>query len=137
VLFKQFGDSQILFADEVTKMNRSGGADTRVVIVTEANIYKCDPKNYKVKKYDGSVKGGVPVGEISAVSLSPLPDNFVVVHTKEGMRDIVVGVGAPGVDKLSEFVTILAGLYKSITHNPLPVTFAARCVSRVLPLYLR
>lgn len=79
-----------------------------------------------MKKYDGSVKGGVPVAEISAVSLSSLPDNFVVVHTKEGMRDLIMGIGQPGVDKLSEFVTIIAGLHKQVTQKPLPVNFATR-----------
>ena len=82
-----------------------------------------------MKKYDGSVKGGVAVNEISAISLSPLPDNFVVVHTKDGMRDLVMGIGAPSVDKLSEFVTIIAGLHKQLTQKPLPVNFSNKCVS--------
>jgi myosin-1 len=49
-LFSTYGDTQVLFADEVTKVNRGGSADRRVIVVTEQNIYKLDPKSYKVHR---------------------------------------------------------------------------------------
>lgn len=39
-----------MFSDVVNKINRSGGCDRRAIVVTGENVYKHDPKNYKVKK---------------------------------------------------------------------------------------
>lgn len=75
-LFATYGDTEVLFADYVTlfdfsskfltveqlvKVNKAGKSQKRGIVVTEKNIYKHDPKNYKVKKF------GTPIVEITKI----------------------------------------------------------------------
>lgn len=55
------GDTQIMFADYVNKVNNKGKTQKRGIVVTEKNIYKHDPKNYKVKKF------GTPLVEVISI----------------------------------------------------------------------
>jgi len=49
-LFSTHGDTEIVFADYVDKVNKGGKGQKRGIVVTEKNVYKHDPKNYKIKK---------------------------------------------------------------------------------------
>jgi len=122
-LFQKFNDTQVLFADEVTKVNRGGRAEMRDIIVTDQNIYKCDPKSYKIKTFEGTPKSGIPVNDVIGVSMSNQKDNFIVVHTNDKIRDVILQIGNAQHEKLSEFVSILAGLYTKTTNKKLPVQF--------------
>jgi len=113
----------VLFADEVTKVNRGGRAEQRDIVVTDQNIYKCDPKSYKIKTFEGTLKSGIPVSDVVGVSMSTQKDNFIVVHTSDKIRDVVLQIGSSQHEKLSEFVSILAGLYSKTTSKKLPVHF--------------
>jgi myosin I len=123
VLFQKFGDTQILFADEVLKANRGGRTEARACIVTDQNIYKADPKSYKLKSFEGSPKAGIPLAHIVGLSMSPHPDRWVVCHSKDSVRDFVICVGTYNNDKLSEFVTSLMTQYQKQVGKPLPVAF--------------
>jgi len=50
LLFSSYGDTQIMFADYSNKVNKVGKSQKRGLVVTEKNIYKHDPKNYKVSR---------------------------------------------------------------------------------------
>ncbi len=123
LLFQKFGDTQILFADEVVKANRSGRAEPRACIVTDQNVYKADPKSYKVKKFDGSPKSGIPLANVVGLSMSPHADRWLVCHSKDAVRDFVICVGTLHNDRLSELVTSLMTQYQKLTGKPLPVAF--------------
>jgi hypothetical protein len=45
----------------VIKVNKVGKSQKRGIVVTEKNIYKHDPKNYKVKKF------GTPLVEVRSI----------------------------------------------------------------------
>jgi len=117
LLFSTYGDSQIYFADYVNKVNNKGKSQRRGIVVTERNIYKHDPKNYKIKKF------GTPLSEVISISLSPHKDTFVVVHCKDPYRDILLDLGTEGTEKYSEFVTVLLQEIKKLTGQTIPVSF--------------
>jgi len=116
-LFSTYGDTTVMFAENTNKINRVGKSQKVGIVVTEKNIYKEDPKSYKVKKF------GTPLANISSVSLSHQKDSFVVVHAQEPYRDFVLDLGIEGPEKYSEFVTVLVQEYKKLTGNILPVQF--------------
>jgi len=117
VLFSNYGDSQIMFADYVNKVNNKGKSQKRGIVVTEKNVYKHDPKNYKVKKF------GTPLVEVTSISMSPRKDSYVVVHCREPYRDMILDLGIEGVEKYSEFVTVLVQEIKKLTNTVIPVYF--------------
>eukprot|EP00013_Stygamoeba_regulata_P029147 CAMPEP_0177657900 /NCGR_PEP_ID=MMETSP0447-20121125/16485_1 /TAXON_ID=0 /ORGANISM="Stygamoeba regulata, Strain BSH-02190019" /LENGTH=1046 /DNA_ID=CAMNT_0019162393 /DNA_START=15 /DNA_END=3155 /DNA_ORIENTATION=- len=118
-LFSKYGDTQILFADYVEKVNRYWKAQKFGIVVTEKNIYKTNPGNYSVVKF------GIPIINLASISLSPYEDTFVVVHCKEssGMRDLVLNLGINNEERYSEFVTTVATLFHVLTNQKLPVNF--------------
>lgn len=119
-LFQKYGDTQINFADYVYKVNRKCKLDKRAIVVTEKNIYKNDPKNYKVKKY------GYPIVDCKSISLSTKKDTYVVVHAPEPKRDIIIDLGIDGQEKVSEFVCVVVEEYKRLTGQKLKVEFNDR-----------
>jgi len=115
-LFSKYGDSSILFSDEVNKINSKSKAQKRAIVVTESHIYKQDPKNYKIKPYE------TPLAGIQSISMSSHPDTFVVIHANE-VRDSLLDLGVTGVEKVSEFVSAIVGQVKILTGNTIPVNF--------------
>jgi len=119
-LFQTYGDSEILFADYVKKVNRYGKAQKMCIVVTDRNIYKQDPKSYKVVKF------GTPIASLSGISLSPFKDGMVVLHCKEetGLRDLVLNLNlTQGEEKFSEMVAVVSSIYKKLTDSAIPIRF--------------
>jgi len=116
-VFQKFGDTEILFADYVNKVNKKTKAQKRALVVTEKNIYKQDPGNYKVKKYE------TPLSQISSISLSPNKDCVVIVHAQSPYRDLVVDMGLAADEKYSEFVTVIVDQIKKLKDITIPVNF--------------
>jgi len=120
-LFSTYGDTEVCFADYVNKVNKGGKSQKRGIVVTEKNIYKHDPKNYKVKKF------GTPIVDVKSISLSSKKDSFLIIHAKEPHRDLVLDLGIEGSpEKYSEFVTVLVQEYKKLTGTALQVNFNDR-----------
>lgn len=117
ILFSTYGDTEITFADYVNKINPKGKSQKRGIVVTEKNIYKHDPKNYKVKKF------GTPLASVVAISMSPRKDSFVVVQCSGDYRDMVLDLGVENVERYSEFVTVLVQEIRKLTGKTVPVTF--------------
>jgi len=110
-----------MFADYSSKVNKVGKSQKRGLVVTEKNIYKHDPKNYKVRKF------GTPIVEITKISCSHQKDTFVILHCKEPYRDFILDFGIDGgLEKYSEFVTVLVQEYRKLTNTDLPVDFEDR-----------
>eukprot|EP00163_Fabomonas_tropica_P005981 TRINITY_DN1561_c0_g2_i1.p1 TRINITY_DN1561_c0_g2~~TRINITY_DN1561_c0_g2_i1.p1 ORF type:complete len:300 (+),score=72.62 TRINITY_DN1561_c0_g2_i1:233-1132(+) len=110
------GDSQILFADNVIKVNKRGKSQMITFVITNQHMYKYDPKKFKV------LKTGIPLRELSGVCLSPRSDSFVVIHMKPHHRDLVLDLGTD-VDRAAELVTVLWQVVKDQTGREFPVTF--------------
>jgi len=109
--YSKYGDSQIQFSDYVTKINTKEKTQERGLVVTEKNIYKHDPKNFKIHNKP------LALVNITSVSLSKYSDSYVVIHVKRPEKDIVIEC-----DKYAELVTILYETYLGLTSNKLPVS---------------
>lgn len=55
----------------------------------------------------------------------------MVIQAKSPYRDLVLDTGLDGVEKYSEFVTVIVQEYRKLTGNDLPVEFADRYHSHV------
>jgi len=114
-LFAKFNDTNILFADYVDKINPNGKTQRRGLVITEKNIYKHNPVNYKVKKI------AIPISTVTGISLSPYSDNYVVIGVLYPARDIVLSI-----EKYAEFVTVLFHAYENLVGSKTPLTFVDR-----------
>eukprot|EP01119_Soliformovum_irregulare_P003562 TRINITY_DN1423_c0_g2_i1.p1 TRINITY_DN1423_c0_g2~~TRINITY_DN1423_c0_g2_i1.p1 ORF type:complete len:1033 (-),score=362.49 TRINITY_DN1423_c0_g2_i1:84-3182(-) len=117
-LFAVYGDGQVLFADYVTKVNSHSKGQRRAIVVTEDHIYKQDPKNYKVKKFE------TPLNAITAIGLSPHDDTWVVISAESPNRDLVLDLGVSGDEKYSEFVSVIVFQMKQKFDREIKVQFA-------------
>ena len=98
-------------------MNKKGKSQKRALVVTDKSIYKQDPNKYNVKKSE------IPLSGISAVSMSPHKDTFVVLHANPPYRDLVLDLGINGPERYSEFVTVVVDQVKKLTDASIPVRF--------------
>eukprot|EP01133_Synstelium_polycarpum_P014572 gene14572-17226_t len=117
-LFQTYGDTEVLFADYVIKVNPKGVPQKRGIVVTNANIYKHDPKNYKVKKW------GTPLADITGISASPNTDTFLVLHCRAPQRDFVLDLGCNGYEAVSEIVTVIVQQIQKLNGVRLNVQFS-------------
>jgi hypothetical protein len=129
MLFSTYGDTQVNFADFANKVNRYNKIQKVGIVVTDRNIYKQDPKNYKVVKF------GIPIANLHSISMSPFKDSIVVCHCKEesGMRDLILNFGVSGSEKYAEFVVTVTQLFNHLTNSNLPVKFVEKLVVALLP----
>jgi len=116
-LFATYGDTQVLFADCMNKVNRKGKSQKRAIIVTEKNIYKQEPGNYKVRK------GELPLSQINSISMSRQRDTWVILHANGPYRDMVLDLGLDGIERYSEFVTVIYMQVKRLTETTIKVNF--------------
>jgi len=103
-----------MFADNVTKYNPYNKPQSRVLIVTDLNIYKYEPKKYTVRKV------GIPLQEVRGISLSPNTDCFAVIHMRPPQRDLLINVED---EKVCEFVTVLYQQTLKIARKDIPIHF--------------
>jgi len=116
-LFATYEDTAVNFAEYGNKFNSKNKPDFRGIVVTDKNIYKHDPKNYKIKKYE------TPIVQVTDICLSPYEDTFVVVHAVEPHRDLCFDLGLQGEEKASEFVVAVVQEHKKLTNKTLQVHF--------------
>jgi myosin I len=72
-LFKKNGDNQLLFSAEVAKINNKFKGQTRILLVTDQNVYNIDPNQFKVKRR-------IKLDEIDGISVSSLTDGHFCLH---------------------------------------------------------
>eukprot|EP00030_Apusomonadida_sp_AF-17_P005954 a676848_41.p1 GENE.a676848_41~~a676848_41.p1 ORF type:complete len:1040 (+),score=538.78 a676848_41:39-3122(+) len=116
-LFQTYGDREVLYSDNVWKINPSLKAQLRAIIVTNQNIYKYDPVKLTIKK------SAIPIASIVEILCSPERDTAVVVRMKAPERDIVLDVGRQREEHVSEFVTVLCTTFAALTGSMPPVRF--------------
>eukprot|EP01127_Copromyxa_protea_P015968 TRINITY_DN4681_c0_g1_i3.p1 TRINITY_DN4681_c0_g1~~TRINITY_DN4681_c0_g1_i3.p1 ORF type:complete len:1023 (+),score=237.78 TRINITY_DN4681_c0_g1_i3:34-3069(+) len=120
--FSQHGDQSIKFCAYGDKLNSSSKLDHRGIVVTDINIYKHDPKNFKVK-----TEKAIPIAELKDIVLSPGYDQWIIIHTKTGDNSDILLDLKPAADieneKVSELAVVLCETYLARTGNELPVIF--------------
>ncbi|EFA85721.1 myosin IF [Heterostelium album PN500] len=114
-LFPSGDDKEILFADNVIKVNKRGKCQLRTLIITDQHIYKYDPKKYTRKKV------GLKIHLIVALSSSSKRDTFLAIHFKPPVRDLFIDLGCDAVEKVSEVATILVQQVFKLTKNTIPL----------------
>jgi len=118
----QHGDQSVKFCDYIDKLNSSSKLDHRGIVVTDINIYKHNPKNFKVR-----LEKAIPIANLKDVVLSPGYDQWLIIHTNsDNNSDICLDLkpsAAMEVEKVSELVTVLCEAYQARTGKTLPVLF--------------
>lgn len=72
-------------------------------MVTEHTVYKLDDVRFK------SMKKGMPIAEITGLSVSPERDQFITIHSNRG-NDFILSITAKD-DRIGELVGILSNRY--------------------------
>ncbi|EGC34012.1 myosin IE [Dictyostelium purpureum] len=116
-LFATYGDTEVLFADYVMKVNPKGVPQKRGIIITNNNVYKFDT-NSKMKKW------GTPLVDVAAISVSPFVDTFVVLHCKSPARDFLLDCGINGYEGVSEITTVIVQQIFKLTGVRVTVNFS-------------
>ncbi|XP_014665709.1 PREDICTED: unconventional myosin-Id-like [Priapulus caudatus] len=109
----------MLFSCPVRKVNKFNKCESRAICVTDMYVYKLDPKkSFKLMKH------GIPIQEITGVSVTPGTDSLVAIHLQGG-NDLVVcltGVStSSGQSRAPEVVGALAQQWFKKTRRPLKV----------------
>nr|WEL12767.1 myosin class I C [Halisarca dujardinii] len=114
---------RIEFAHLVTKYDRRFKSGKRELLLSAQNIYIIGREKIKKGPEKGRiievVKRQIPVDKVSSVSLSPLQDDFVVLHVRDEYDTLFETVFK------TEFLTLLVEKYKLATKQTLKVDVAS------------
>lgn len=72
-------------------------------MVTEHAVYKLDDVRFK------NMRKGMPIAEITGLSVSPGKDQFIAIHSNRG-NDFILSITAKD-DRIGELVGILSNRY--------------------------
>ncbi|XP_043792352.1 unconventional myosin ID [Apis laboriosa] len=104
----------VLFSAFIKKTNRFNKSKDRVLVVTEHAIYKLENSKFK------NMKKGMPITEITGLSVSPGKDQLIVIHSNRG-NDFIMSIIAKD-DRIGELVGILSNKYNQLRFADLQVT---------------
>lgn len=112
---------RIDFAQTVTKYDRRFKSAKRDLLLSPQYVYFIGREKIKKGPMKGQlvevIKRKIPLDKISSISLSPLQDDFVVLHVREEYDTVFESVFK------TEFLTLLSEKYTAITRGTLPVSF--------------
>lgn len=113
---------RIEFAHQVNKYDRRFKSGKRELLLSAQNVYIIGREKIKKGPDKGKiievVKRKIPVDRFTSVSLSPLQDDFVVLHVRDEYDTVVETVFK------TEFLTLLSEKYKHLTNQTLRVEIA-------------
>ncbi|ODM91558.1 Myosin-IA [Orchesella cincta] len=134
-LQKKDGIRQVLFSSRILKATpgSAGKCAERSILVSDTHIYKLDGPKGSFK----SMKSGIPLNQITGLTITPGPDQLVVIHLSTA-RDMVVALhcgsvqgvsswvlssagGGPSPDLTGEFVTIVSSQCRKINKATVQV----------------
>ncbi|XP_012226345.1 unconventional myosin ID [Linepithema humile] len=104
----------VLFSAFIRKTNRFNKTADRVLVVTEHAVYKLDDVKFK------NMKKGMPIAEITGLSVSPEKDQLITIHSNRG-NDFILSITAKD-DRIGELVGILSNRYYQQRGTDLHVT---------------
>ncbi len=109
-LITKHGDSRVLFADHVIKVNRRHKMQKRVLIITDQAMYNLDP-HLKCKRR-------IPLQIIGSISLSCLTDNFFAIHIPTEYDYLMIS------SKKVEITTHLRTAYRESQNNEMDINIS-------------
>jgi myosin I len=109
-ILSKHGDQRVVFMDEVDKINRKYKTQSRVLMLTDQAVYNLGHGNFSLKRR-------IPIADITAVSLSPKADSFIVLHVPSSYDYVYV------CERKTEFLTALVDLHRDCTGHELKLTF--------------
>lgn len=117
-IFKDYGDTNVLYADYIYKLNDKGKTEKRGVLITNLHMFKLHPKTFKVRRKE------IPLVSVVSISVSPYKDGVIVFHIKQPERDLVLDLGMCGYEGVSEAVTVVVEQILKVTGLRIPVDFS-------------
>lgn len=72
-IFKHFGDKELLFSSDVSKINKNFKSQHRIMIISDKAVYNIEPGTFQVKRR-------IPLDTIDGVSVSTLTDGNFCFH---------------------------------------------------------
>jgi len=118
-IFTKYGDTNVLYADYIFKMNDKGKTERRGVLITNLHMFKLHPKTFKIRRK------AIPLVSVLSISVSPYKDGVVVFHIKPPERDLVLDLTMCGYEGVSEVVTVVVERILKLTGNKVPVAFSS------------
>jgi len=114
---QKLGDTEVVFACLVNKINRVFSTQLRAMLMTDKHLLKMSPGKFK------QLKEAVPLTRVEKVLMSPNVDSYCVVKCKAPTRDLLLDLGpVPGQgNHLAEFVYFMSVRCSRINQAPLPV----------------
>ncbi|XP_074106186.1 unconventional myosin ID [Cotesia typhae] len=104
----------VLFSAFIKKTNKFDKQADRVLVVTEHAIYKLESSKFK------NMKKGIPIAEITGLSVSPGKDQLITIHSNKG-NDFIFAITAKE-NRVGELVGVLCTRYYQLRGNDLQVT---------------
>ncbi|XP_034946266.1 unconventional myosin ID isoform X2 [Chelonus insularis] len=123
------------FSAFIKKINKFGKQTDRVLVVTDHAIYKLESLKFK------SMRKGIPIAEITGVSVSPGKDQLATIHSNKG-NDFIFYIDAME-NRVGELVGVLCSRYYKMRGSDLQVNVDSRfkCMignkSKVLQIEVR
>eukprot|EP00770_Monocercomonoides_exilis_P005192 MONOS_5166.1-p1 / transcript=MONOS_5166.1 / gene=MONOS_5166 / organism=Monocercomonoides_exilis_PA203 / gene_product=Unconventional myosin tail / transcript_product=Unconventional myosin tail / location=Mono_scaffold00147:69954-71030(+) / protein_length=189 / sequence_SO=supercontig / SO=protein_coding / is_pseudo=false len=105
------GDTQVLFSDEVVKVNRKLKSQKRVFVVTDKGLYNLLPESFKCQRR-------IALDKLGGISMSCLTDNFFALHVPTEYDYLIVS------SRKIEATIVMSEAFKRLTSHDLPVHFA-------------
>jgi hypothetical protein len=133
------GDRQVLFADNVMKLNRSAKLVRRVLIITEVAMYILDSDFYRMRHRFALQASFYLMDEDDASvalasGISWLTDTYIHVHIYVCITYVWLSIRSEFVAAMA--VVVLAGLYLNLTFLGHVDSLSCVCCSLLLTLYL-
>lgn len=121
-IFKTHGDSNVIFADYINKINNKGKVEKRGILMTNLHIFKLHPKTFKIRRKE------IPLVSVQSISLSPYKDAAIVFHIKAPDRDLLIDASIAGYEAVSEIVTVTVEQIMRIHNVRIPVNYSTNIV---------
>ncbi|ENN70521.1 hypothetical protein YQE_12697, partial [Dendroctonus ponderosae] len=107
--------SQVLFSSYVTKFNKFNKVAERVMLITDQFIFKLDTEKFR------NMKEGVPLKDLTGISVSPGQDQLIVLHCPGG-NDLVVSLHClKQEDRVGECIGVICNKFYQLRNAELPV----------------
>lgn len=122
-LMSQNSQREVFFAAEMQKVNQRFHIQTRVLLITDSKIF-----NLKASRIDNpKLRRCISLSRLSRVTLSTLPDNYIVLHV-DSEYDYLFSVS-----QKTEVVHILRERFRSLFHKELTINFLNRIKFQARP----
>jgi len=109
-LLTKHQQEKVYFAAQVMKINKRWKEQGRTVLVTNQFVFNLEPKTAKEKRR-------LAISEILSVSMSTLPDNFVIIHAKDYDYIMIL-------EQKLELVKILKDRYWFLKSEEMKINFS-------------